>query len=242
MPDRELAPPASEAPSSPLKPYKCPKCPETFIKLSGLGSHLRVVHGVHGKSKTALAFKKKREAAGRPGRWHEKANKSKFKCPECGERFKFSQVLGRHRRYSHGVMGSSYEALKRNGLRCPQCDFKVKNEKGLAIHLSQVHGVPGANARKNELSKLRRMNGQAGSSELVHIPAVEGGDHAQQNGRDLAAETLAVAYGRFQEFCRNFAEEYDLPARSFAARFSEFVYATAVRKSLGDSHRLSALR
>ena len=46
---------------------------------------------------------------------------------------------------------------------------------------------------------------------------------------DIDPRTLAVAFGRFQELCRTFAVEYDLPPRMFTRRLIELISASQVR-------------
>jgi DNA-directed RNA polymerase subunit M/transcription elongation factor TFIIS len=247
MPDPApvLVPSSTSKPASspPPKPFKCPKCPRTFKKRTGLGSHLRTHHNVIGKSKSAIAFREQKKR-GRPAA----AGKLKFHCPECKERFAYAQVLGRHRRLVHKTLGTSKEALRRRGeskgtIQCPRCEFRAVGKFGLAIHLSQKHAVRGAHHAKHEAAlakKLRRLDAP-NSAAIVRVEQqTEGDNHAieQAENGGLAPATLQVALGRFQEFCRNFASEYDLPPRLFAARFAELIYAAQVRQSLGSPVRV----
>jgi len=236
------------ASSSPPKPFKCPKCPRTFKKRTGLGSHLRAEHNVKGKSGTAIALRQQREAAGLPMRYQTKKPKKlgpPFECPQCHLKFKRPQVLGRHLWTAHNVPGKSKEALRRREeirgtIDCPNCDFRAINKAGLAIHLAQKHHVKGAHHAKHEAAQARKLRRLNAPNSAAIVSVNEGDNHASEHAENgaFAPATLQVALGRFQEFCKNFAAEYDLPPRMFAARFAELIYAAQVRQSLGGSVRM----
>lgn len=254
MPSTETAPsPAPQlVPSadSPPKPFKCPKCPRTFQKMTGLGSHLRSEHNVIGKSKSAVEFRAKRIARGKPGHYIETHN-----CPKCKEKFtgKYAaQELGRHLRNVHKVLGKQAKrkllGIGAGTLPCPKCEYMAKNKAGLSIHLSAQHGVVGKYHARHELRKQRKgiKANAPNSTALTTIQDSEDHRHAnaiqQTNGYHIDPATIAVAFGRFQELCRALAVEFDVPPRMFARELSDVIHAATLRQSSGNSLRLPNMR
>jgi hypothetical protein len=126
----------------------------------------------------------------------------------------------------------------------PGCEAEYNDKAHLGIHLRAAHGIKGKS--KNSIKRRQKLKGAEKataastpkrrytkrSTTLATIPQEVNGNHtngqvqAQTVPRRFHAEAaLAVAYGRFQELCKGVAFEYDLPSRSFTARFIEFIHA-----------------
>jgi uncharacterized C2H2 Zn-finger protein len=57
--------------------------------------------------------------------------------------FSAPQVLGRHRRFKHGVPGKSPGAIQRNKHKCPECEATFVSPTGLGAHRNKAHGIQG---------------------------------------------------------------------------------------------------
>jgi uncharacterized C2H2 Zn-finger protein len=99
---------------------------------------------------------------------------NKFKCPDCGARFKTVQMMTIHRRKAHGVLGQSQSSIAKRLLENPQpvanpapnqckfCSFQAKSKAGLSLHIHTYH-VPkeevkpltGVQKRANSVDRLR---------------------------------------------------------------------------------------
>jgi hypothetical protein len=136
----------------------------------------------------------------------------KFKCtqPGCSAEYNDAAHLGIHLRAKHGIAGQSANAIKNRELRhaakAAQAEAKPTKRK--------------YTKRSNQLATIPETNG--------HINHSNG--QAQAVSRRFHSEAaIAVAYGRFQELCKNVAFEYDLPPRSFTAKFIELIQSETLR-------------
>jgi hypothetical protein len=121
--------------------------------------------------------------------------------------------LGRHRRFSHGVLGR--EAQK---FRKLEEEIKEKNANSAAIEVSKPVEIIEVKAPKLKRKSPKRREPE----QLEH----------HSNGAlhfDIDPTTVAVAFGRFTELCRSFAFEYDVPPRLLARRLAELIHAQALR-------------
>jgi hypothetical protein len=142
---------------------------------------------------------------------------TKFKCtqPGCSAEYNDKPHLGIHLRAAHGIAGKSHTA-------------RTAREKRQKLKDAEK-------ATTTQPTPKRRYTKR--STTLATIPQEANGNHtgngqvqAQTLSRRFHAEAaLAVAFGQFKELCKGIAFEYDLPPRSFTARFVEFLHAEALR-------------
>ena len=78
--------------------HQCPKCERMFVSKTGLGSHLRT-HGIHGKSKSAIA-----------------ARKAWVKCPDCNFATKNPRAMTIHHDLVHKPKRGRPPLKRRNKL------------------------------------------------------------------------------------------------------------------------------
>jgi hypothetical protein len=138
---------------------------------------------------------------------------TKFQCtqPGCEAEYNDKAHLGIHLRAAHGIKGKSKNSIKRRQ--------KLKDaEKATA---TQPNPKRRYTKRSTTLATIpQEVNGNASNGQV----------QAQTVSRRFHAEAaLAVAFGQFKELCKGVAFEYDLPPRSFTARFVEFLHAEALR-------------
>lgn len=138
----------------------------------------------------------------------------KVKCtePGCNAEYNDNAHLGIHKRTAHGIVGSSVNSKKK------------REQRAAAKAAAAAADQPAKRTytkRSNALATLETSTNHQGQA------------NGQANGltprRFHAEAALAVAYGRFQELCKGIAFEYDLPPRSFAARFAELIHAETLR-------------
>jgi uncharacterized C2H2 Zn-finger protein len=139
----------------------CPECGKKYDTAKGLGGHRRAAHGVLGTASSSVATRLKKEAArlkkeGQPLTTLPPAVPvvtKPFKCPECGEGFEKTNLLGLHRR-KHGISGSApasrdaqqkrvaylanYERDQNNNVICPECR-KSFGEVSISMHRKMAH-------------------------------------------------------------------------------------------------------
>jgi hypothetical protein len=116
----------------------------------------------------------------------------------------------------------------------PGCNEEYNDNAHLGIHKRAAHGILG---KSHQAIKKPKRKYSKRSTTLATLPHEEANGQIQRaNGqaqtstrRFHAEAALAVAYGRFQELCKGIAFEYDLPPRSFTARFVELIRAEALR-------------
>jgi hypothetical protein len=179
--------------------FKCPKCPRTFEHATSLGIHLRLIHKVPGKSKTALRYHQDKETAksiasspspqefARMTTAAKRNSPQSFKCPECPKTFAAKTGLGSHMR-THGITGQSKSALdyhaKKNGVapattvagppfQCEHCTNSFRTHPALASHMRIVHGVPGKFLRELDKKKTGELPA-ATSATVAPTPSPSG--------------------------------------------------------------------
>ena len=219
---------------------RCPECDKIFATVQLIAMHRKKVHNVEGTSKAHLAaqaLKAKREveaAAPTVAQITEtKTSPLPLKCVDCDFTSTNPQLLGRHRRFAHGVVGEvtrinrekMEERLRRGtGFSCPHCSFNAASRNGLGVHIASAHKnltptIEGETTIERPKEKrLARINSNGHPSEESHFAA---------NG--IPEGTLALALGRFQGLCQSMANEFDLPPRLFASRLAELIYRSQVR-------------
>jgi hypothetical protein len=139
---------------------------------------------------------------------------TKHKCtqPGCSAEYNDAAHLGIHLRAAHGIKGKSHNSVKRRQ--------KLKDaEKATAAQPTPKRRYT---KRSTTLATIpQEVNGNHASNGQVQAQAVSRRFHAEA--------ALAVAFGQFKELCKGIAFEYDLPPRSFTARFVEFLHAETLR-------------
>lgn len=135
-----------------------------------------------------------------------------YQCTLCDHApFKAPTALGRHKLSAHGIPGQSTASVAYR-------KAKAKAKENLQNGNAQVrHAVKAPkDASKETRSTLTR-------SQKASLEAFQVHDNQIPDG------ALAVALGRFQELCRSFAFEYDLPPRLFTSRLTQLISASSVR-------------
>lgn len=138
----------------------------------------------------------------------------KVKCtePGCNAEYNDNAHLGIHKRSAHGIVGTSTNSKKSREKRAAA--------KAAAAAADQTKVKRTYTKRSNALATLEtstnHVNGQGQGQGLTPR-------------RFHAEAALAVAYGRYQELCKSIAFEYDLPPRSFTARFAELIHSETLR-------------
>jgi len=216
--------------------FKCPQCPQTFKRKTGLGFHLRAVHGVVGTSKTALDYHRKKhgetsqavmpiqkmlptleeaiepivseEETIMPARAIDLTSDSPYKCPECGQdNFISAAHLGRHRRYSHGIIGR----------------FTKENIKAAGVEVEQKVGKKRGRPRKDE-----NQSTQLQPAERA-IPHYEQRHDSNNEANSFDPLAYALTIGSLKEFCRRAAEEHGIPTKEFTRQCAELFLREARR-------------
>jgi hypothetical protein len=195
--------------------FQCSHCPRTFIKRTGLGSHLRSAHGISGTSVTAIAARTKnqtvppvvvpRSPAAPVATPDPQISTSALQCPECSATgtiatFPDTKELGKHRRFKHGIVGRIAEARR---ARAEIGSLKMTNKDA-----------------KLPPERTTTDNASAKSQTGLTFPRGE----VHQNGfAAIDPIALALAVGSVQELCRHLAEEYDAPTRQFTRNVAELL-------------------
>jgi hypothetical protein len=136
----------------------------------------------------------------------------KFKCtqPGCDKEYNDAAHRGIHLRAAHGIKGRSHQAIKRR-------------EERAAAAKAALLAQPKRKYTKRSTDLAIR--DEKANEQINHSTNGFG----QAATRRFAAETaVAVALSRFKDLCTSVAVEYDLPPRSFAARFRELIAAEAL--------------
>jgi hypothetical protein len=100
---------------------KCPHCPKTFLRATGLGSHMRT-HGIKGNSKSVLALREKMQPKPRKGY-----------CEPCNKTFKGRAGLAIHNAQVHN---SKTQILKPEGTIIHANGNSVENSQTDARHFT----------------------------------------------------------------------------------------------------------
>jgi hypothetical protein len=124
--------------------------------------------------------------------------------------------------------------------QCDKCDHQpFKAPTALGRHKLSAHGIPGNSSSSIAYRKAKEANALTSKRSLAatkppqthqatnRLPKPESHQAGYQN--QIPEGALAVAFGRFQELCRSFAFEYDLPPKLFTSRLSQLISASAVR-------------
>jgi uncharacterized C2H2 Zn-finger protein len=94
--------------------------------------------------------------------------------------FSFAQVLGRHRRFKHGVLSKKAKKLK-GKLQCPDCNAIYSSATGLGAHRSRAHGIQGM-AKSTVAAREKR--------EGIHKPVDLNCPHCEFVSKNKAGLTL----------------------------------------------------
>jgi len=220
---------------------RCPECNKIFATVQLLAMHRKKAHNVEGTSKSHLAtkaLKAKIEAAAPIAApiVEVKPEPLPLKCADCDFTCDKPQLLGRHRRFTHGVVGEvtrinrekmEKRLLQGTGFPCPHCSFNAASRNGLGVHLVTTHKdlattIEGETdldrPKEKRLARINNNGSNGNHSEESHFAA---------NG--IPEGTLALALGRFQGLCQSMATEFDLPPRLFASRLAELIYRSQIR-------------
>lgn len=234
---------------------KCKECSKEFKANSGLSSHMRMQHrmNVDGspvpdvtiQAQITKALKAKdqlRSVASQQAYAKQKAS-GPYTCPECSK-YKHKKVefptpseLGKHRRFTHGVLGKSKTAIKsRESLapagdptmfECPHCHRKFANRLGLVMHIGKKHKTTSLT-----IQPVQEMSTNANGTRNGIHQHQPGEGHP--NGKDIAhatAEALIVAYatGILKGQITAIAEVHDFPARQLTFRCAQSLLSEAKR-------------
>jgi hypothetical protein len=133
----------------------------------------------------------------------------KFKCkqPGCEAEYNDNAHLGIHLRAKHGIAGQSATAIHNRNLR----------------HAAKAAATQTTNPPTKRPYTKRRELATIPQEANGHVHHASNGQAQTLSRRFHSEAALAVAYGRFTELCKSVAFEYDLPPRSFAARFLELI-------------------
>ena len=255
--------PASKAkkPAKQAKPAKgmkkgkfvCPECSQVFDFATVLGVHRKLIHGLPGKSQTAVAGqKKKAELATTPQRILPDKS-GKYKCPECGEKFDKAQGLGRHRLSNHGVAGSARSTLslkKQKAIQnaaldvppnadgtfpCEHCDRTFKSARWRTRHVAIAH-PESSSETKLVASPKSKPKGVIVNGHQKPNSSTESTQHARQLESDPLPEiprqyqqSVAYTVGQIRELCRTVSDADDIPPRSFASWCAAYFSRAALR-------------
>jgi hypothetical protein len=136
------------------------------------------------------------------------AEKILYQCDLCTHSpFKAPTALGRHKRAAHGVLGKSHSSIA------------YRNAKAKEVTNGKQQPTPTPEPKKRGRPAKVVLGSKAAIQKVHH----------NQNAFGIPEGALAVAFGRFQELCRSFAFEYDLPPKLFTTRLSQLISASAVR-------------
>lgn len=121
------------------------------------------------------------------------------KVKDCGKVYDYPTGLGIHMRYAHGIEGQTISAI---AYRAERAAAKAAAAKAAKTKPTRSHAV--ATIPKAKTAAIR---------------------HPETNGfaHRIPETTLAVAFGRFTEFCNGMAYEFDLPPRMFAAELATLI-------------------
>jgi hypothetical protein len=135
------------------------------------------------------------------------AEKGTHRCPECAQQnhrtrdFTTAVELGRHRRFTHGILGrnnhKTQAALERrhaanaaNGaavtpegrVQCPECQKTFKNPHGLSVHISTTHRDESRKTKhKSDSHKTPTLVPTTPTAqELIHVNGSTKGIHSAQ--------------------------------------------------------------
>lgn len=208
------------SPLSPKLKFACPHCSRRFQRAAGLGSHLRT-HGLVGSAPSTLAWRKQKEMSKAPedtpvvnpspevvvASSPAVAAPGAFACPECAsagksEQFPNAAILGHHRRFKHGIMGKL--AIK-------------AREQAARRDLVSSDSIP---ERRHPQSHDTHPNGIIPISTAIPT---------HENTIQFDPLAVALAVGRVQEFCSNFAEEHDYAPRTFTRSVAQLLLSQARR-------------
>jgi uncharacterized C2H2 Zn-finger protein len=223
----------------------CPECKVVTTSYAGFAQHRTKAHGV--KPNAPLPGQKL------PEPFPVEPVKKPIQCALCEATFNLRDTYNKHLLRIHDTTMSALkiqEGRPVNGkfkpsmaqkmlegeFPCPHCDFIGRWKGGLTLHMTKTH--------KN----LNATNGTNPRSELVsqteaHPIATNGHHQEAQAGPDAHPDFItAIAFGRFTEFCRCLATEYDLSTRDLTDRLIGAILQSQVRNPSRNSNRVSALR
>jgi hypothetical protein len=122
-------------------------------------------------------------------------------CPECHQKgFTSPQMLGRHRKSSHGIKGRYAENSRRTYLA-----KKALKESSLAVTIPNA--IP--------------------AEEKVDAPIQRRQSHTDAEA--ALAQLVAYTVGKLETVAEGIANQNDIPARQFARRCAEYFSAAASR-------------
>lgn len=139
-----------------------------------------------------------------------------YQCELCNHvPFKAPTALGRHKLSAHNIPGQSHAAIAYRKAKAKETHGKQQPRTHRASSKAHQEATPAlTRTKKTAIQKVRQNHHQ----------------HRFDNGELTIPEgALAVAFGRFQELCRSFAFEYDLPPKLFTSRLTQLISASAVR-------------
>jgi hypothetical protein len=140
-----------------------------------------------------------------------------LKCPECGDPFKYANVMGAHRRHKHGVPGSAPSVVGKRK-RDEQRAADAANARAQAAPINEA--APPTKRKYTKRSELATLTASTknGLSRNGHHQ-----DHGTGHTSGVAETAVAVAFGRFQELCASVSFEFDVPPRTLARRLGTLI-------------------
>lgn len=169
----------------------------------------------------------------------------KFKCDKCEASFDtqngLSGHMGKHidrkkrrKGKANPERPSPYIVQAKNGrildytpIECPECHKMYGGKMALGKHRGAAHGVK-SNAKLYEEQRAakKQLPPPALPERINHEEQPSTRERKQpSNGHVVTNEidplVFAIAIGQAKEFCRNLAEEHDIPARLFTRQFAE---------------------
>lgn len=217
-------PPQGHTKSAKSHPFRCKQCSARFAAPTALGAHMRKVHGVLGKSPSAVAMRKlKKNPVGRP------ATTNLLQCPQCKQRFRNALMLGSHRFTMHGVRGTSVTAKymqDHKGPAAPPCEIcghVFTSNHGVSAHMR-------AHTRRGEFP----------SGQSIPRRTLNNGNSA---GNTNEANEVAIAFwisqgvAEFKATCSDIAKRVELLPEDVASRILAVVQRSS--KEIRARYRLS---
>lgn len=169
----------------------------------------------------------------------------KFKCDKCEASFDtqngLSGHMGKHidrKKKGKGKANperpSPYIVQAKNGrildytpIECPECHKMYGGKMALGKHRGAAHGVKSKSKLYEESRAAKQLPATTTDVERTNNERQSSASERKSinNGHVVGGEIdpfiFAIAIGQAKEFCRNLAEEHDVPARLFTRQFAE---------------------
>lgn len=203
---------------------QCPYCPKQVLGVSSVKMHITTKHPDKPMPETFSPADLQHPPTSPDGHIISKHvqpdEHGNLPCPECKELIPHAKHkpnykrLGRHRRFAHNIIG-----------------FKHFNE----TPKQTSNGKRAANGSAKTFPSGRRIGrprkSQSTERGLIHVPHSPVIEIAATTESALSQGDIAyaLAVGSIKEFCRNFAEEHDIPTKLFTRSVAELFLRQARR-------------